>query len=370
MGRVSREIHDTSGTRPYMAPEQWLGGKQGPATDQYALAALFCELVTGEVPFAAVFDTGDPVVMMNVAGREPFAPPQDLPKPVRLALARALAKKPEERFSNCGEFVAALEGLSSRERSRLSRPPGGPSPVAALKALLAVAALAALAAGGYFGWVKYDEIVKARTDEEAHVAEEKGKAGTTNVTAMAKEDYEKFIIERKRQQDEAEKEIDIILSQGHGETKKWAEEKLIEVWRKQINSLYEFGLSSEASKAYKKIRPVVRQRQEAEIRARKNGISLPKFSFENLSVDEQEAFLTLVKKCRREWKSVEASFTLAALGCKKALAFMFEHGISDPNYVFDGGYLHYAASYGRTDMIDFLLERGADINPCQLGASW
>ncbi len=26
MGRVSREIHDTSGTRPYMAPEQWLGG--------------------------------------------------------------------------------------------------------------------------------------------------------------------------------------------------------------------------------------------------------------------------------------------------------------------------------------------------------
>ena len=110
MGRVSREIHDTSGTRPYMAPEQWLGGKQGPATDQYALAVLFHELITGEVPFSSVFETGDPVVMMNVVGREPFLAPADLPKTVRLALEKSLAKKPEERFANCGEFVGALEG--------------------------------------------------------------------------------------------------------------------------------------------------------------------------------------------------------------------------------------------------------------------
>ena len=75
MGRVSREIRDTSGTRPYMAPEQWRGAKQGPATDQYALAAMFCELVTGEVPFASVFDTGDPVVMLtNVTTLPPELP--------------------------------------------------------------------------------------------------------------------------------------------------------------------------------------------------------------------------------------------------------------------------------------------------------
>ena len=30
--------------------------------------------------------------------------------PVRLALEKALAKKPEERFASCGEFVGALEG--------------------------------------------------------------------------------------------------------------------------------------------------------------------------------------------------------------------------------------------------------------------
>ena len=109
MGRVSREIHDTSGTRPYMAPEQWLGGRQGPATDQYALAVLFHELVTGDVPFASVFGTGDPVVMMNVVGREPFASSTDLPGSVRQALDKALSKKPEDRFGSCAEFVDALE---------------------------------------------------------------------------------------------------------------------------------------------------------------------------------------------------------------------------------------------------------------------
>ena len=119
MGRVSREIHDTSGTRPYMAPEQWLGGKQGPATDQYALAVLFHELITGDVPFASVFDTGDPVVMMNVVGREPFVASADLPKTVRFALEKALAKPSENRFGSCAEFIAALEGkvVSRKQRS-------------------------------------------------------------------------------------------------------------------------------------------------------------------------------------------------------------------------------------------------------------
>ena len=118
MGRVSREIHDTSGTRPYMAPEQWLGGRQGPATDQYALAVLFHELVTGDVPFASVFGTGDPVVMMNVVGREPFASPMDLPGSVRQALDKALSKKPEDRFGSCAEFVDALEEGGAPSASR------------------------------------------------------------------------------------------------------------------------------------------------------------------------------------------------------------------------------------------------------------
>ena len=165
MGRVSQEIHDTAGTRPYMAPEQWLGDKQGSGTDQYALAVLFHELVTGDVPFASVFDTGDPVVMMNVVGNRQFTPPSKLPKPIRRALSRALAKKPEDRFASCGDFVAALGGRGFSRKERKERKGG--------RLLFVAALLAALAGGGYFVWMKYDAQVKAREAEEARIAAEK-----------------------------------------------------------------------------------------------------------------------------------------------------------------------------------------------------
>ena len=112
MGRVSREIRDMSGTRPYMAPEQWGGEKQGPATDQYALAVMFCELVSGEVPYQSAFESGDSVVMMANVLHQPLKMPEMVPDRFRKALERALAKKPEKRFPTCMDFVAALSGRS------------------------------------------------------------------------------------------------------------------------------------------------------------------------------------------------------------------------------------------------------------------
>ena len=132
MGRISREIRDTSGTRPYMAPEQWLGERQGSATDQYALAVLFHELIEGETPFASAFETGDPVVMLNAVTRKPYKAPRDMPPAMRKALERALSKKPGDRFPTCSAFVEALGG----GRRRAAWP-------AAAAALAIVAAIAA-----------------------------------------------------------------------------------------------------------------------------------------------------------------------------------------------------------------------------------
>ena len=129
MGRVSREIHDTSGTRPYMAPEQWEGRKQGPATDQYSLAVLLCELLTGEVPFASAFETGDPVVMMLAVCKREVELPTDCPR--KMTLRRALAKSPSQRFASCMEFVemAAKGELATPQGGYVAAPQDGSKPV-------------------------------------------------------------------------------------------------------------------------------------------------------------------------------------------------------------------------------------------------
>jgi hypothetical protein len=184
MGRVSRQVCDTSGTRPYMAPEQWLGREQGMATDQYALAVLFHELVTGKVPFASVFDTGDSVLMMNVVGREAPTLPAGLPKPVEDAIVKALAKKPEERFASCMDFVRAVEG---RIKVKSSGSAGFGASVGGLRIsrpAIAVITLIALIGIGAGVWYRQDMKAKeaARIEAEMKAAEET--AQTAGISAM------------------------------------------------------------------------------------------------------------------------------------------------------------------------------------------
>jgi eukaryotic-like serine/threonine-protein kinase len=110
LSRRSAVVVGTSGTPPYMPPEQWEGRRQGPATDQYALAALVYELLVGEVPFKSVFDSGNMEQMQRVVCTQPPEPIPGLDKRTWRVLERGLAKYPDERFGSCGEFVNALGG--------------------------------------------------------------------------------------------------------------------------------------------------------------------------------------------------------------------------------------------------------------------
>jgi formylglycine-generating enzyme required for sulfatase activity len=110
MSRVSQEQGDTSGTRPYMAPEQWIGKKQDGRSDQYALAVLIYEMLGGEVPFAGVFETGDPVIMFNAVLNLAPEPLEVVSPEFNTVLLKGLSKQPEERFKNCRELVKALSG--------------------------------------------------------------------------------------------------------------------------------------------------------------------------------------------------------------------------------------------------------------------
>ena len=126
MSRVSTEQGDTSGTRPYMAPEQWLGKKQDGRTDQYALACVLYELFSGTPPFAGVFETDDPMIMKSAVVGDAPDEIEDAAPAVNAALLRALAKAPKERFPSCTAFLAALTSTPEHTEGRdgsTSRPP-------------------------------------------------------------------------------------------------------------------------------------------------------------------------------------------------------------------------------------------------------
>ncbi len=124
MSRKSKDQQNSkSGTPLYMAPEQWRGIRQSAATDQYALAILFYELVSGAVPFKSAFDSGSFEIMRGVVLAEPVPALKEVSKKQNEALKMALSKKTEERFQSCREFVDAISDVNDREsKSTRSRP--------------------------------------------------------------------------------------------------------------------------------------------------------------------------------------------------------------------------------------------------------
>src|SRR5205823_2451978 len=110
-----------AGTAPYMAPEQWRGHAPSEATDQYALACVAYEMLTGHPPFAG----SDTTVLRACHLSEPIPTAEQVPpglfnlfwhdhKPCGLAKSR------ESRFANCGAFLTAIR-KSMRVRRNSSR---------------------------------------------------------------------------------------------------------------------------------------------------------------------------------------------------------------------------------------------------------
>lgn len=104
---------DVVGTPAYLTPEQVGGADPGPATDQYALALVVAELLTGRKmrqglePFEIVTrELSMPLPAERLAGAE-------LPAHVVAALQRATAPAPRDRFPDVLAFADALEGRRS-----------------------------------------------------------------------------------------------------------------------------------------------------------------------------------------------------------------------------------------------------------------
>jgi len=97
------------GTSDYIAPEQARGQKVNPRTDIYSLGAVLYELLTGDVPFAG--DNFVAVAMRHVNEPAPSVLEHrpDCPLRLDLAVQRAMAKDPADRFESMDDFVIELE---------------------------------------------------------------------------------------------------------------------------------------------------------------------------------------------------------------------------------------------------------------------
>jgi Protein kinase domain len=96
------------GTVAYCAPEQLSGSPVEGACDQYALAGVAFECLTGSVPYPR--ETQLAIVTAHLTAPPPAvtALRPDLPPAVDAVLARGLAKAPAQRYPSCASFVAAL----------------------------------------------------------------------------------------------------------------------------------------------------------------------------------------------------------------------------------------------------------------------
>ena len=105
-----------SGTPAFMSPEQAQGGEvAGPLSDQFSLAAVAYQVLTGRQPFEG--DTATEIVVA-VLTRDPIPPSQlrpDLGPEIDAAILRGLAKDPAQRFPSCRALTdAILSGLTAR----------------------------------------------------------------------------------------------------------------------------------------------------------------------------------------------------------------------------------------------------------------
>jgi serine/threonine protein kinase len=122
-GSVYTQTGAVIGTPDYMAPEQASGRfPVSGATDQYALACVAYELLTGQPPYQRGPEETDLAVLMRHVS-DPVPDPRaflpTLPPSVTPTIQRALAKDPALRFGSCREFTVAL-AASLAEASRVT----------------------------------------------------------------------------------------------------------------------------------------------------------------------------------------------------------------------------------------------------------
>lgn len=111
----------TSGSAPYMSPEQAEGRPTDSRTDVWGLGVTLYEVLTGQAAFSGAFTTA---VLYSVLHTEPRPVEElrpDLPAPLGAVVARCLAKDPADRYPDVATLLDDLRPVLAPP----SQAPGG-----------------------------------------------------------------------------------------------------------------------------------------------------------------------------------------------------------------------------------------------------
>ncbi len=112
------------GTPSYMSPEQVQGAAVSGRADQFSLAVIAYEVLTGEKPFVAEYL---PTLLFKIVREEPLLPQRlnpTLGPKVGSVLHKALSKNPADRYDTCTEFISALSTVCNATHGWMPLPRG------------------------------------------------------------------------------------------------------------------------------------------------------------------------------------------------------------------------------------------------------
>jgi Protein kinase domain len=95
------------GTVDYVAPEQIRGASVLGRADQYSLGCVLYECLTGRVPFEKDLDAAIIWAHVEEPPARPTALRPELPPGIDEVFGRVLAKRPDQRYGSCREFIDA-----------------------------------------------------------------------------------------------------------------------------------------------------------------------------------------------------------------------------------------------------------------------
>jgi serine/threonine-protein kinase len=112
------------GTPSYMSPEQVQGTAITGRADQFSLAVIAYEVLTGEKPFVAEYL---PTLLFKIVREEPLLPQRFNPTlgpQVGSVLHKALSKNAADRYETCTEFINALSAACNATKGWMPIPRG------------------------------------------------------------------------------------------------------------------------------------------------------------------------------------------------------------------------------------------------------